>query len=137
MTVQKILSLNKEIANLSKEILEINKTIFDLQTKAQEKTNKVEELTKEVERLAKEAEVKETESEIEETNDVGILVAIKFARGNNVYTYKTDLVDLTSGEIIAVRDGNRLLLGAVVDAGLEPIAKPENGFTARLRTAPP
>lgn len=133
MTVQKILSLNKEIANLSKEILEINKTIFDLQTKAQEKTNKVEELTKEVERLAKEAEVKETKSEIEETNDVGILVAIKFARGNNIYTYKTDLVDLTSGEIIAIKDGNHLLLGAVVDVGLEPIAKPGNGFIPIIR----
>ena len=140
MNLQEVLSLHKEIASLSKEILDINKTIFDLQTKAQEKTKRMEELTEKVERLGNEEEAKDTnpevvvtKPEIEVTNDVGILVALKFARGNTVYTYKTDLIDLTQGEIVAVKDGNRLLMGVVVNAGDEPVAKPENGFIPLIR----
>jgi len=58
----------------------------------------------------------------QETNEKqGYLVAVKFAKGDTAYTYKTTISDLMVGELVAVPQKNGLSMAAVVGTNEKPI----------------
>ena len=110
METNKILSLTKEIA-------ELNNKVAQIQVEIQNKTKELEALVGAKETLAVENNQKE-----------GRLIAIKFANGDAVYTYKTEILDFMQGEIVGVPRGTGLAMAAVIGVSNEPIYSNEEGF---------